>query len=69
MFALIRFRYVWSSLSETFFRLYLLPHPQYKHHPPPPLVYKLTQNPCEVILAQGFNVEFYGSSELDWYVQ
>ena len=37
--------------------------------PPPPLVYKLTQNPCEVILAQGFNVEFYGSSELDWYVQ
>ena len=67
MFALIRFRYVLSRLSETFFPFIPpLPHPRYK----PPLSFKSSpKTPYEVRQTQGFNVGFYGSSELARYVQ
>ena len=63
----IRFRYVLSRLSETFFPFIPppTPTPRYK----PRLVYKFTQNPLWSYINQGFNVGFYGSSELARYVQ
>ena len=51
---------------KHFFRLYIPPHSRYK----PPLSFKSSpKTPYEVRQTQGFNVGFYGSSELARYVQ
>ena len=57
MFALIRFRYILSRRSEAFFPLI----------PPPPSFISTPKTLSEVIKAQGFNVGFYGSSELGMF--
>ena len=51
---------------KDFFRLYLPPNPRYK---PPPSFISSPKTPYEIISTQGFNVGFYGSSELARYVQ